>query len=64
MSDATALSLASAAAYLDMSVDTFTDKVRPFVPVVSIVTPDTKRPTLRWLKRDLDAYLEQRRTAA
>lgn len=61
---AAALSRASAARYLDMSVDTFDVLVRPFVPFVELNTPDSKRPTLRWETSALDAFLAARRKAA
>lgn len=55
---------ASAAAYLDMSVDTFDAVVRPSVPFVDLAGAESVRPVLRWLKADLDAYLASRRKAA
>lgn len=61
---AEAMSRATAAAYLDMSVRTFDEVVRPFVPCVRLATPTAKRPALRWLRTDLDAYLAERRRAA
>ena len=58
------LSRDSAAAYLDMSVRSFDETVRPFVPFIEITKPGAKRPMLRWLKGDLDEYLAARRKAA
>ena len=59
-----ALARESAATYLDMSPTTFDESVRPFVPFVEIVKPGAKRPLVRWLKSDLDAFLVTRRKAA
>lgn len=64
MNDRATFSKASAAAYLDMSVSKFDDTVRPFVAYISIDTPGQKRPMLRWMKADLDAYVAARRRAA
>lgn len=64
MSEPTALTRATAAAYLDMSVDTFDEVVRPFVPYLDLAAPTAKRPALRWLRADLDAFLAGRRRAA
>jgi hypothetical protein len=64
MNDRAMFSKASAADYLDMSVSTFDQTVRPFVARVEIETPGMKRPMLRWLKADLDAYVAARRKAA
>ena len=64
MTDSEALSRESAAALLDCSPTTFDDEIRPYVPVVEIMTPGRKRPLLRWMKRDLMAFLEERRRAA
>lgn len=50
------LSRASAAAFLDMSVDRFDDLVRPYIPVVEISTPETKRPMVRFRRDDLVAF--------
>lgn len=50
------LSRNSAAAFLDMSVDRFDDLVRPYVPVVEISTPETKRPMVRFRREDLIAF--------
>ncbi len=50
------LSRASAAAFLDMSVDRFDDLVRPYVPVVEIATPQSKRAMVRWRREDLVAF--------
>lgn len=59
-----ALTRASAATYLDMSVDTFDTVVRPCVPFIDLAGPDSLRPVLRWLKADVDTYLAARRRAA
>lgn len=56
-----ALSRESAAKFFDCSVSTFDQELRPFLPVVEITTPNRKRPLLRWMKRDLLAFLEERR---
>ncbi len=58
------LSKESAAAFFDASVSTFDEEVRPYVPVVEIMTPGRKRPLLRWMKADLIAFAESRRRAA
>jgi hypothetical protein len=49
---------------LDCSVSTFDDEIRPYVPVVEIMTPGRARPLLRWMRRDLLDFLETRRRAA
>lgn len=59
-----ALSRESAAKFLDCSLSTFDDEFRPYLPVVEIVTPGRKRPLLRWMKRDLLTFLDERRRAA
>lgn len=59
-----ALSRESAAKFFDVSLSTFDEELRPFLPVVEITTPQRKRPLLRWLKRDLLAFAESRRRAA
>jgi len=64
MTDPESLSKESAAAFFDVSVSTFDEELRPYLPVVEIMTPGRKRPLLRWMRRDLVAFLEARRKAA
>jgi hypothetical protein len=59
-----ALDRESAARLLDCSVMTFDTHIRPLVPFVEIATPGAKRPLLRWMRRDLLAFMEARRKAA
>lgn len=59
-----ALTKEAAAAYVGLSVSAFDEIVRPFVPFVTLDTPNAKRPPVRWLQADLDAYLAARRRAA
>jgi len=59
-----ALDVVQAAQYLNISRSHFLAVVKPIVPTVDLGKPGSPRAILRWLRTDLDAYLERRKRVA
>lgn len=59
--DRALLTKREAAEYLRVSVTFFLDHVRPYVPMVDLRRPLSKKPVPRWTRADLDSYIAAHR---
>lgn len=55
------LSAKDAARYLGVSHSHFYDSIRPFLPVVDLARPESRRGLWRWHIDDLDEWIAKRR---